>query len=93
VSVPIIIENRGEAQAEVSSGLFEIEFADGTRLADGDGAARDYRSDADLGYSRTIRPGATLNTSLTFEAPEGEFGIVMMTGTYNGEDLHIWLGS
>jgi hypothetical protein len=40
-----------------------------------------------------IRPGGTINTSLTFEAPEGEFGIVLMTNSYNGEDLHIWLGS
>lgn len=93
VSVPIVIENLGDAQAEVSSGLFEVEFADGTRLSANDGAASDYRADADLGYSRTIRPGGTLNTSLTFEAPEGEFGIVMMTSTFNGEDLHIWLGS
>lgn len=93
VSVPIVIENLGDAQAEVSSGLFEIEFADGTRLGPDDGAASDYSSDADLGYSRTIRPGGTLNTSLTFEAPDGEFGIVMMTNSFNGEDLHIWLGS
>jgi hypothetical protein len=93
ISVPLIIENLGDSQVEASSQMFEIEFADGTRLSDGDGVAREYSSDADLSYSRMIRPGGTINTSLTFEAPEGEFGIVLMTNSYNGEDLHIWLGS
>lgn len=92
ISVPLTFENVSDTQLEVSSGMFEIEFADGTRLSSNDGAAFDYSADSDLGYSRMIRPGATLSTSLTFEAPEGQFGIVLMSNTYQGEDLHIWSG-
>lgn len=93
VTTPLVFENTGTSPVTVSSNQFEVEFTDGTRMAAGDGAAREYRTDSSLDYERTIRPGATLSTNLTFEAPEGEFSIILMTSTWDGEDLHAWTGS
>jgi len=61
------------------------------RLADGsDGPTQEYGPDNTLDYQAKVRPGGTLKTSLTFEAPKGAFAIVMLDSTYNGEDLFIW---
>ena len=90
VNVPITIKNNGKEAIEVSEGMFVIEFADGTRMESTDGNAHQYGPDNTLGYDQKIRPGGTLKTSLTFEAPAGAFSIVLLDSTFGGEDLYIW---
>lgn len=90
LNFPITIKNTGKAQLEVSGGLFEIEFDDGTRMGFTDGNAMEYGPDNTLDFDVKVRPGGTLKTSMTFEAPKKGYGIVMVSNMFGGEDLHIW---
>jgi len=92
INVPITIKNTGKSGAlEVSESMFVIEFADGTRLESSDGKTYQYGPDNTLSYGQKVRPGGTLKTSLTFEAPKGnDYSIVMLTSAFGGEDLFIW---
>lgn len=90
VNVPITFKNTGSVQLEVSGSMFVLEFADGTRMEAGDGPTYQYGPDNTLGYGQKIRPGGTLKTSLTFEAPSGKFSIILLSNSFDGDDLHIW---
>lgn len=90
VNVPMTFKNVGSEQLEVSESLFVLEFADGTRMSSSDGSTYQYGPDNTLGYGTKIRPGGTLKTSLTFEAPDGAYSVVLLTNGFSGEDLHLW---
>ncbi len=70
--------------------MFVVEFADGTRMENSDGSTYQYGPDNILDYGQKIRPGATLKTSLTFEAPTGDYGVVLVSNSFSGDDLFIW---
>lgn len=90
INVPITFKNTGKEQLEVGSDLFVLEFADGTRVTDSDGNANQYGPDNTLDYGVKVRPGGTLKSSLTFEAPDGKFSVILLTNSWNGEDLFLW---
>ncbi|MDN5767573.1 MAG: DUF4352 domain-containing protein [Humibacillus sp.] len=90
VTTKVVFKNAGKSAIEVDPSLFVIEFADGTRLDAGDGSALEYQPDNNLEYGHKIRPGATYTSTLTFEAPNGPYSIILLTGSYGGEDLYLW---
>lgn len=90
VNVPIVVKNTGSSALELTPDMFVLEFADGTRMTSTDGPTYQYGPDNTLPYDQKVRPGGTLKTSLTFEAPAGAYSIVLLTSSYGGEDLYIW---
>lgn len=90
VTTKVVIKNTSSAPIEVSSSQFVLEFADGTRLEPNDGAAIDYSPDNAMEYSQTMRPGSTYTSTLTFEAPDGPFSVIMLTDSFGGDDLFMW---
>jgi len=89
VNVPIIVKNNGTEALELDPGMFALEFADGTRVDTSDGSPYQYGPDNTLDYGQKVRVGGTLKTSITMEAPNGPYSIVMLTNSFNGEDLFI----
>ena len=90
VTAKVVVKNTSSAPIDIGSTQFILEFADGTRMEPNDGAASDYQPDNAMEYSQTMRPGSTYTSTLTFEAPTGPFSIVMLSGSFDGEDLFIW---
>ena len=90
VQIPILIENTGSSVAEWSRDFFVLEFADGTQVQMGDGAAFDYTPDNALDYDAKVRVGGKLNTVLVFEAPKGPFSVLILTDDYDGEPFAAW---
>lgn len=90
ITVTATIRNTGTSAIEISRSNFVLEFADGTRMDASDGSASDYAPDNSVGYSQKIRPGATYKGTLTFEAPKGAFMVILLTNSYDGDDLHGW---
>ena len=88
----VVVKNESSAAITISSGQFELEFGDGTRMEPGGGNAREYSPDTGMEYgSHQIRPGGTYSSTLTFEAPKtNDFTVVMMDNTLGGEDLYGW---
>jgi hypothetical protein len=91
ITTTATIRNTGTEPIEVDNSLFVLEFADGTRMEAGEGSASDYQPDNSMDWGHKIRPGATYKSTLTFEAPRGRFSIIMLTGTWDSEDLHGWV--
>lgn len=90
VQIPILIENTGSSVAEWSRDYFVLEFADGTQVQMGDGAAFDYTPDNALDYDSKVRVGGKLKTVLVFEAPKGPFSVLILTDDYDGEPFAAW---
>ena len=90
VTVPVSFLNRGKVAMEIWADDYLLVFPDGTRTTTYDGRALGYTPAGGLDLRATVRPGATLNTSLTFEAPNDNFAIVMRTGGAKDADLHLW---
>ena len=90
VQIPILIENTGSSTAEWGRDFFVLEFADGTQVQMGDGAAFEYTPDNALDYDAKIRVGGKLNTVLVFEAPKGAFSVLILTSEYDGEPFAAW---
>jgi|EBPBio282013_DNA_FD.fasta_scaffold08940_2 hypothetical protein len=90
ITSKVVISNTSKDPIEVSSSLFVLEFPDGTRMEPGDGSALEYQPDNAMDYGHKIRPGGKYSSTLTFEAPTGAFTIIMLTNSYDGEDLHGW---
>lgn len=90
ITTKVVIKNKSKEPIEISYDLFVLEFADGTRMEPSDGSAIEYQPDNAMDYGHKIRPGGTYTSTLTFEAPKGPFTVIMLTGSYDGEDLHGW---
>ncbi len=90
IQIPILIQNTGEGAVEWGRSYFILEYADGTQVEMGDGAARDYTPDNALGYDNKIRVGGQLKSVLVFEAPEGPFSLLILTNAYDGEPFAAW---
>lgn len=90
VTVTVTVKNTGSQTVKVSQSEFVLEFADGTRMEADDGAASDYSPDNAMDYETKVRPKGTYTSTLTFEAPKGPFTVILLTASYDGEDLHGW---
>lgn len=90
VQIPITIENEGSETAEWGSDFFVLEFADGTQVAPGDGAAIEYEPDNYMSYDVKVRPGSKFKSVLVFEAPKGPFKVLILTNPYDGEPFAAW---
>jgi hypothetical protein len=90
VTSTVLIQNTGSTPIEIGEEYFVLEFADGTRMEPDDGSAIEYSPDNAMDYSQKIRPGGKYNSTLTFEAPKGSFTIIILSNSFDGEDLHGW---
>lgn len=90
VEIPITIVNDGTETVEWGSDYFILEFADGTQMSTGDGAAFDYTPDNYMDYDVKVRPGSTYKSVLVFEAPKGPFKVLILSGSYDGEPFAAW---
>lgn len=90
VTAKVTVKNTGSQAIEIQASSFVLEFADGTRMEPGDGAATDYSPDNQMEYDHRIRPKGTYTSTLTFEAPNGAYSIIMLSGGFDSEDLYGW---
>ena len=89
VQVPILIEN-GDVATEWNATDFILEFADGTQMEAGDGAAIEYQPDNAMSYGQKIRPNAKYKSVIVFEAPKGPFKVLILDAPFDGEPFAAW---
>jgi hypothetical protein len=90
VQVEIVIENTGQSVASWGSDYFVLEFRDGTQMSSSDGSAYEYGPSNSMDYSVKIRPGTTFRSTLTFEAPDGPFSVLVLTNDFDGVPFAGW---